>query len=191
MNDMDILTEVIRAQSGDEESLNNLFNQFQPFRTSLLNRFSNKGLDNDDVRQQIDMFFVEAVLSYDHNKDDSPLRHIISKTRRDTWTYYRKEMGYFDPRRIDDISAVDESDSSLVILEEDDIIDSIILRDAINKLPSNYQQVIKLYYFGHYTQEEIADMLSVNQSSVNRTLKRALTAIREVLQQDDFDYDNA
>ncbi len=64
---------------------------------------------------------------------------------------------------------------------EENIVEKISLRQAIDRLPEREALVIKLRYFHGLTQERTASVLSVSQVQVSRIEKKALTALRELL----------
>ena len=64
---------------------------------------------------------------------------------------------------------------------EDKIVEKISLRQAIEKLPQRDATVIKLRYFHGLTQERVAKVLSVSQVQVSRIEKKALCALRELM----------
>ena len=64
---------------------------------------------------------------------------------------------------------------------EDKIVEKISLRQAIETLPQRDATVIKLRYFHGLTQERVAKVLSVSQVQVSRIEKKALCALRELM----------
>lgn len=61
-------------------------------------------------------------------------------------------------------------------------IDSIMLNDIINSLPSPDKEIIYLRYFEDKTQAEIADILGINQVGVSRCEGRAKKRIKIIYQ---------
>ena len=64
---------------------------------------------------------------------------------------------------------------------EENMVEKISLRQAIDRLPEREALVIKLRYFHSLTQERTAAVLSVSQVQVSRIEKKALSALRELL----------
>lgn len=62
---------------------------------------------------------------------------------------------------------------------EDNILEKIALRQAINKLTDREQMVIHLRYFHGLTQDMVAKLLSVSQVQVSRIEKKALHRLKE------------
>jgi RNA polymerase sigma factor (sigma-70 family) len=54
--------------------------------------------------------------------------------------------------------------------------------DAMRSLPAQDKQVVKLAYFGGYSNREIADQVGLTEATVQRRLRRALSAISDHIQ---------
>ncbi len=66
--------------------------------------------------------------------------------------------------------------------DEDDIIDSLFLKEILGKLKSRDRQIIILRYFKDKTQVEVAEILGISQVQVSRVEKRILKDIRSMLE---------
>ncbi|MDE7214386.1 MAG: SigB/SigF/SigG family RNA polymerase sigma factor [Clostridia bacterium] len=64
---------------------------------------------------------------------------------------------------------------------QEEIIESLQLKTAIDGLPERDKKVIMLRYFRDMTQSEVATMLGVSQVQVSRLEKQALRLLREYL----------
>lgn len=64
---------------------------------------------------------------------------------------------------------------------EEDILERIALRAAIDRLPEREQMVIHLRFFHGLTQERAARVIGVSQVQVSRIEKKALAALRNML----------
>ena len=64
---------------------------------------------------------------------------------------------------------------------EERIVEKISLRQAVEKLATRDATVIKLRYFHGLTQERVAKVLGVSQVQVSRIEKKALCALRELM----------
>lgn len=65
---------------------------------------------------------------------------------------------------------------------EENLVEKISLRQAIEKLPERESVVIKLRYYHGLTQERVARVINVSQVQVSRIEKKALQLLRELLQ---------
>ena len=64
---------------------------------------------------------------------------------------------------------------------EDNMVEKISLRQAIERLPSREGMVIKLRYFHGLTQQRVSKLLEVSQVQISRIEKKALLQLRELL----------
>lgn len=65
---------------------------------------------------------------------------------------------------------------------EENLVERISLRQAIEKLPEREALVIKLRYFHGLTQDRVSKVLLVSQVQVSRIEKKALLSLKEYLQ---------
>ncbi len=66
---------------------------------------------------------------------------------------------------------------------EENLVEKISLRQAIEKLPEREQTVIKLRYFHGLTQDRASKVLQVSQVQVSRIEKKAIEHLRELMQE--------
>ena len=66
---------------------------------------------------------------------------------------------------------------------EEKMVEKIALNQAISCLPERERSVIRLRYFHAMTQERVARVLEVSQVQVSRIEKKAIGALRELLQE--------
>lgn len=64
---------------------------------------------------------------------------------------------------------------------EEDILERIALREAIDRLPEREQMVIRLRFFHGLTQDKTARILGVSQVQVSRIEKKALETLRSII----------
>ena len=64
---------------------------------------------------------------------------------------------------------------------EENLVEKISLRQAVEKLPERENMVIKLRYFHGLTQDRTAKVLQVSQVQVSRIEKKALQRLRELM----------
>ena len=64
---------------------------------------------------------------------------------------------------------------------EDDILEHLTLRQALEKLPEREAMVIKLRYYHGLTQDRVSKVLSVSQVQVSRIEKKALSKLKEMM----------
>lgn len=64
---------------------------------------------------------------------------------------------------------------------EENLLEKIALKQAIERLPEREAMVIRLRYYHGLTQERISRILSVSQVQVSRIEKKALAMLKEIL----------
>ncbi len=74
----------------------------------------------------------------------------------------------------------DELMEELVAEEKEDLS---FLWQAVKELPSNYSEVIHLYYYEGYSTAEVASILEMKESTVRSNLKRGREKLKEVLKE--------
>lgn len=64
---------------------------------------------------------------------------------------------------------------------EEELVEKIALREAINRLPERERMVIHLRFFHALTQEKTAGIMGVSQVQISRIEKKALEALRGII----------
>jgi RNA polymerase sigma factor (sigma-70 family) len=189
------LVELAQTTEGEIrcDALERICKKLKPFRFSLAKRFANKGVEFDDIVQQIDLKLIEAILDYDSSKDPSALRHLISRARNGVWNYYRKEMNYFDvdktpisldSKRINPHNHNEEYEyydflaEECVLFDEDAILDRIMINEELDKLTPHQKEILYMHFIDDMTQYTIAEELNINQANVSRAKKRGVESLR-------------
>ena len=79
-----------------------------------------------------------------------------------------------NPLKVIDIISIDEDG-------EDEIVESIVLKEVLSQLKERDRQVIILRYFKDKTQVEVAEILGISQVQVSRIEKRIIEEIKSKL----------
>lgn len=186
------LCQTTNCREEKKESIGEIIEMLKPFRYALAKKFANKGVEFDDIAQQIDLKLIEAIYDYDKRKDPSALRHLVSRTRNGIWNYYRKEMNYFDEDKLtvslDDIivnndigiktTYYDFVEDTRDSFDESIIIDKILLDQELAKLTPHQREIIFMIYVDDMTQYSIAEELNINQANVSRAKNRGIERIK-------------
>lgn len=90
-------------------------------------------------------------------------------------TKYHNKDGQKDISMIDSIEAQDN------ILEEQ-IINKMIIREAMKKLDEKQKKVIELRYIKDLTQVQVGNILNIAQTNISRIEKKTLKVLIEVIQ---------
>ncbi|MCK4075012.1 RNA polymerase sigma factor [Streptococcus suis] len=135
--------------------------------------------DSQDIAQDILVKILEAELVLPFEKlrawlYRSAVRAYIDKYRRDKRYHEILQKEFFTPENflVYDQEGHDE------------------LYQAVEGLPSKYQQVIDLYYFQDMSIKEIAHILGAGQSWVKISLYRGRKQLRKMLEERGYDYED-
>lgn len=77
-----------------------------------------------------------------------------------------------------------ETIESLPDKQEDDMRE---VREAVQRLPGKYRDIVYLFYYEQYTAVEIADILHKNVNTVYTWLSRAREQLKEILRGEEFE----
>ena len=64
---------------------------------------------------------------------------------------------------------------------EEQVVEQVVLRQALGQLPEQERQVLLLRYYHTMTQSRVARIIGVSQVQVSRIERRAITRLRELL----------
>jgi RNA polymerase sigma-70 factor (ECF subfamily) len=129
-----------------------------------------------DVTQNIFISMLQSISTYDSKK--AGFR---------TWLYRigtNKIIDYFrrnsaERRRVTDIGEYDIQDQMTFTIDIENRELLLRLQDYINSLDVNSQQIFRLKIFAEYTFTQIADVLSLPESTIKSKYYRLLKMIRE------------
>ncbi len=65
---------------------------------------------------------------------------------------------------------------------EEQVVEQVVLRQALGQLPEQERQVLLLRYYRTLTQSRVARIIGVSQVQVSRIERRAITRLRELLE---------
>ena len=86
---------IAKAKKKDLKAMEELFNQFTPLLKSRAKRYSQMGLEYDDVFQQGALLFIIGVYEHQPEKEKSPTAfssYIKKRLDWGLWMYYRKYL---------------------------------------------------------------------------------------------------
>ena len=225
-----------KARAGDNSSRDLLVNGNLRLVLSVIQRFTNRGENLDDLFQVGCIGLIKAIDNFDTSlnvrfstyavpmiigeirrylRDNNPVR--VSRSMRDT--AYRamqvKEQLQNQSQReptIDEIAKVMELPKEQVVLAlesvvdpvslfepvysdggdtiyvmdqisdksiDEDWLDEITLKEAINHLSDREKRILSLRFFEGHTQMEVASEIGISQAQVSRLEKSALSKIKK------------
>ena len=81
----------------------------------------------------------------------------------------------------DDVSLLDKIPSSKSHQDFDSSENKVMIRSAIEKLPEDLKEILKMNFFDELNQREISEKLGISQMQVSRRIKKALHKMYELI----------
>lgn len=137
--------------------------------------------DHDRVRDAVQDVFVEIHQRRATLRDLDTIKFYLFRVLRNRLLGLQKADPFFRAESLD----VEASDllslpfETALIDQETDLDRATRLRRAITGLPARQREALTLAFFHDFSNEEIAELMSINRQSVHNHLNRALTALRE------------
>lgn len=129
--------------------------------------------DSDDIVQEIYISVYRSLKQYDLTRPFRPW--LMAITIRQIQTYRRKRWRQFRLLQKVEVREEIQQDFSQELTDK---LSQQVLIQAVNKLPFKLKQVVILHYLNQYTQEEIADILSIPLGTVKSRIHAALQKLR-------------
>ena len=132
----------------------------------------------EDFTQEIFLQLAKNFHNISKNFDDkSVLNYVRIVSRNVSIDMYRKEKKHSD--RVVEADVTD----FIGLKEKDfDIFDEMQLKDAINSLPPEYQNVFYLKYVCNYSGEEISKALNISKPLVRKRCMIGMQRVKEYLE---------
>ena len=203
MSEMFALLE--RAQSGDDEACQQVLTENSGLIWSIVKRYYGCGVETDDLYQLGCIGFIKAVKGFDLNYGTQFSTYAVPKISGEIRRFLRdngaikvgrtiREKGQtlwsasIDLATVAPESLQQETAEGLTLestlgtdAEEERLVESIALREAIDTLPEKERMTILLRFFKGLTQEQTARIVGVSQVQISRLEHRGLEKLRKLL----------
>ena len=133
-------------------------------------------IDYDELCSICLFSLTQAAESYDPKKCDNFASYVSFCMNNKIITELKKANNY-NKYIIGSIDIAEEED----FITEDNTEESMRLREAIKKLPEEYQKIVYDFYEAGYNQYEIAEKYNVSQTKISIALKKAKEMIATYL----------
>lgn len=183
----ELLKAIELIKEGNEDEFEKLIDVLGPYRRCISNRYSRYfQVEREDVSQEIDLNIFLAIRNYDQERDESPMRHIVSWTNNQVWNklygerYYssgycrfmkKDETNYRTVNELDKLIDKYGLDDNIVRLE-DVIMFSMVMDKILSSFSGIDREIYIRYFIEDKTQEEIAVEIGKTQSSISRRIER-------------------
>ncbi len=178
---LDWSTLMARAQSGDRQAYRTLVEEIEPYIRSLAARCFKQSADVEDVLQDVLLTVHMVRRAYDPNRPFGPWllaianRRIIDRLRRET----RQKA-----REIELLSK-HETFAEVPTNLDSVISDEAALCDAIERLPIEQRDAIKMLKLNEMSLKEAVAISGRSTGALKTATHRAIKALRQLLKQRD------
>lgn len=165
---------VKRAQCGDEQAFNDLYQVYYTRAIAIAFRYTNDFADAQDVVQET---FVQVHHSLPNLQEPthfySWLNRILHSKSVDLF-YRNRNHNPVDPLKIEKVQTYEEKRRYMLPQEESDYIsEQEVLRRIISEMDEKYRVVLELAYFQQMKLEEISTYLNLPIGTVKTRCRRA------------------
>lgn len=177
---------VLLAQSGDQDSMQDLIDQFTP----LLKHYS-RILYVEDSFNELVLSFIEIVYaiplkSLKNNNDGVIVKYIATSLKNVYVAYVRKNTKEISP--VVSWEEMTESQRSKALSPIDDI-DKVRFDDLLSVCPTltvKEKEILTLVYLYGYSSVEIANKFSSSKQNINQIKRRALQKMKSAMLSSSF-----
>ncbi|AWZ50066.1 hypothetical protein C3495_14580 (plasmid) [Clostridiaceae bacterium 14S0207] len=162
---------ILKCRGKDESSLLELIDRFKPI--ILKYKWDSKYID---MESELNLFLLELVekipIEKEKFKEDKYIISYIKTSLKNKYIEVNKKNYYKDKVNIDQIL-------NLSCFYND--IDAIVMRTILRRLTPNERNIIILKFYKMYSDVEIAEMFNISRQAINRTKRRALKKLKDML----------
>ena len=172
---------VVAALAGNTQGFDVLVNRYRRAMLTVAQQIVRNAADAEDVVQDAFLRAFEALPQLtDLNRFGAWLHSI---TRNRALRYYKNASRY-QPQEdmepyLNTVSDTSATDPAQIVESE---LTQQGIRDAIQSLPPDYQEVIELYYWAEMPQQRMAEFLSLPLTTVKWRLRKAKELLKTILE---------
>jgi RNA polymerase sigma-70 factor (ECF subfamily) len=168
-----------RCIKGDRLALEQLYTSYAPKMKAICVRYVHSIYEAEDVFQEAFIKVLRDIRHFNYQGSfDGWIRKIVVRTAID---HYKNNRLYAHSISYEEIEEPEGNASDLA-----DQLSANELLEIIKKLPLGYNLVFNLYAIEGYSHGEIAEMLSISESTSRSQLCKARNFIKEELKQHHF-----
>lgn len=165
---------IIQLQAGKEEAFARLYDDYSALLFGAILRIVGS---RDDAENLLQDCFVKAwqhIDSYDSGK--GRLATWLINIARNTAIDFTRSKHFSQKRKNQSLEIFVSSEPGSAAFQSS--VDTLGLRQLLNKLTPNCREVIEWMYFGGYTQQEIAENFGIPLGTVKSRTRKALKELR-------------
>ncbi|WPJ90669.1 RNA polymerase sigma factor [Facklamia hominis] len=164
---------VCRIRNGDDKAAEIIIRKYYKKVFDYCKYHSEDIYTAEDLTQEVFLIFLKKIDQYEHR---GKLLNYLYTIARNKCIDERKKESYKDVS----IECIAHEISSSFI-ESERTIESLYVRQAVEKLPSDIREVIIMYYFLDMKQREIADICDISLELVKYRLKKGKEMIKKYI----------
>lgn len=163
-----------RCLAGDIKAQFLLYKQYSKAMYNTAIRFLNNRMDTEDILQESFVTAFENIHKLENSRAFGGwLRRIVVNN---CINFLRTKKIYFEEITDRNVSAEDEEGSVITV-------EPAVIHDAIKQLPDGARTILVLYSLEGYNHREIAEMLSIAESTSRTQYRRALAILNKNLKE--------
>ncbi len=172
---------IIAVLAGNNRAFDELFNRYQRAMLTVAQQIVQNPADAEDIVQDAFLLAFEALPRLDNLNRFGAWLHAITRNRALRYIKRASKIQLHENEN-DELQIPTEPNSTdpAIILVKESTHEAI--RDTIDSLPTDFQEVIKLYYWVDMPQKRIADFLSLPLTTVKWRLHRAKDMLKTLLE---------
>ena len=188
MSSQDITDEeiIVKYLDGEDDALNLLIQRYIKSIYNFVYRYAKNSQDAEDITQDVFILVWKHIKKFDGQKSFRAWIFTIARNTSLNWIKKKKPVLFSELQAIfiqdNDPSedSFDIADESIVSIEEatDALIRNKHVKDAIETLSPQYQNILSMRIDGGFTFQEIADVLDQSINTIQSDYRRALLKLK-------------
>jgi RNA polymerase sigma-70 factor (ECF subfamily) len=169
---------ISQAKAGDIEAYGELYERY----IDLMYRYLRSRVTEDQTAEDLtEIVFLKAFQSLDRYQERGwPFSSFLYQIARNQLAdYYRRQRDEVPLEEAQDLEAPNNDLARTAVLDER----ILILQDALDKLPEDYQEIIRLRLLLELPTPDVATILNRSEGAIRVLLHRALKALRKLMKQ--------
>lgn len=172
---------VVVALAGNTQAFDVLVNRYRRAMLTVAQQIVRNAADAEDVVQDA---FLRAFESLPQLTDLNRFGAWLHSITRNRALRYYKNASRYQPQEdmepyLNTVSDTSATDPAQIVETE---LTQQGIRDAIQSLPADYQEVIELYYWAEMPQQRMAEFLSLPLTTVKWRLRKAKELLKTTLE---------
>ena len=171
---MDVHELISRCETGDQEALHLLYEQYRPRLLNICRQYAN----GDDVAEDLlHDAFVIILTSLNQLRDADKLESWMTSIVRNVGFHYRKHLNK------EQVVLQQLANEPSIAVEATLMPDYEQLQTLVSQLPKGYQQVFRLSVFEGLSHQEISQLLGISPHSSSSQLSHAKRMLQTLIKQ--------